>query len=164
MPSSALSGPPPPVALSVPDHDFCQFLTTIFPSRPCDSSSGPAENSSWLVLAAFPLPNLRPQSPSMTIGRPFGRRSWPRCLPVAGLYTLMWPFPKLPTSRSPLNRPKPAGARARPHGAGTTVAGHLGHRGRIAARGADRRVPAVDRAVFSVEEEQRRTGVTLVVA
>ncbi len=32
----------------------------------------------------FPLPNIRPQSPSMTIGTPLGRRNWPRCLPVTG--------------------------------------------------------------------------------
>jgi hypothetical protein len=35
--------------------------TTIFLSRPCDSPSGPAEKISWLVLAALPLPNRRPQ-------------------------------------------------------------------------------------------------------
>lgn len=62
-----------------------QRFTTILPSRPCDSSSGPAEKISSLVLAALPLPNRRPHRPSMAIGTPLGRVSWPRCLPVTGL-------------------------------------------------------------------------------
>src|SRR5262245_36077327 len=61
-----------------------QLLATILPSRPFDSPSGPAEKSSSLVFAAFPLPNLRPHRPSMTIGWPLACRSWPRRAPLLG--------------------------------------------------------------------------------
>ena len=36
-------------------------MTTIFPSRPCDSSDGPAEKSNSLVRAALPLPDFARQ-------------------------------------------------------------------------------------------------------
>ena len=38
------------------------------PNRPCDSSFGPAVNSSVLVLPATPLPNRSPHRPSMMMG------------------------------------------------------------------------------------------------
>jgi hypothetical protein len=63
----------------------CQPATTIFPSSPSASPLGPAEKTSSSVLAAFPLPNLRPHRPSMTIGWPPGPRNWPRWVPVSGL-------------------------------------------------------------------------------
>ena len=62
----------------------CQLFATILPSKPFDSSSGPAEKSSSLVFAAFPLPNLRPHRPSMTIGWPLACRSSPRRAPLFG--------------------------------------------------------------------------------
>ncbi len=62
----------------------CQPATTIFPSSPSASPLGPAEKTSSSVLAAFPLPNLRPHRPSMTIGWPPGLRNWPRWVPVPG--------------------------------------------------------------------------------
>jgi hypothetical protein len=88
------------------------------PKSPCDSSSGPAAKKSVLVgPAPAPLPNAIAHNPSISTGRWSGRRSVPRSPPVARSKALMRPLPKLPTSRSPEKRPKPAGAMAMPQGA-----------------------------------------------
>jgi hypothetical protein len=73
-----------PTGPSLWGFNGCQLFATILPSKPFDSSSGPAEKSSSLVFAAFPLPNLRPHRPSMTIGRPLACRNWPRRAPLFG--------------------------------------------------------------------------------
>jgi hypothetical protein len=65
--------------------DVGQLTATILPSRPCDSSSGPALNRSSPFFAAFPLPNISAHNPSMSIGAPLAPRSWPRWVPVLGL-------------------------------------------------------------------------------
>src|SRR6266545_4248677 len=94
---------------------------SILPNRPCVSSTGPAvKNSEPDEPAAASLPNCSAHRPSIAIGRPPGVRSRPWCANVPfgrSWYALIWPLPKFPTRRSPPNRPKPAGAIARPHGA-----------------------------------------------
>ena len=63
------------------------------------------------------LRNWRAQRPLFTIGLPFRSERTPRKAPVVGSKALILPSPKLPTSRSLLNCPKPAGARVTPQGA-----------------------------------------------
>src|SRR5947207_2837016 len=98
-------------------------VTTSLPNRPCASPNGPAVKNSALVgPAAAPLPNAMAHRPSIVIGGPSAACSWPRGRSspsprkCPGSKALMWPSPKLPTSRSPLNVPKSAGATASPHG------------------------------------------------
>src|SRR5439155_15955603 len=94
---------------------------SLTPNKPWLSSSGPAVKNSELVGPETPpVPNSRAQSPSIVIGTPPAPRSTPaRSKPpfASGAYALILPSPKLPTSRSPLKRPKSAGAHASPHGA-----------------------------------------------
>ena len=69
---SRVRSPPPP---DEADGTTAYGAATILPRSPCDSSSGPALNSSSEVFAALPLPKRRPHSPSMAIGRPCESRS-----------------------------------------------------------------------------------------
>src|SRR5881396_3220290 len=94
----------------------------IVPKSPSDSSFGPAVKNSVSTgpLLTVPCPNRNAQSPSMTSFRPSVVRSAPMSSNVpsgVSWYAFTWPSPKLPMSRSPPNRPKLAGASARPHGA-----------------------------------------------
>src|SRR6058998_3597647 len=94
----------------------------IVPKSPSASPSGPAVKNSVSIgpLFTVPCPNCSAQSPSMTSLRPSAVRSAPMSSNVpsgSSWYAFTWPSPKLPTSRSPPNRPKLAGASARPHGA-----------------------------------------------
>src|SRR3989454_5561042 len=98
--------------------------TTSEPKRPWPSSKGPAVKKRVFVGPLFgaPLPKAIAQRPSMAIGGPSAEWSGPRCwnspcpLSFAGSQAWMRPLPKLPTSRSPLKKPKSLGARASPHG------------------------------------------------
>src|SRR2546429_3324768 len=94
----------------------------IVPKSPSDSSFGPAVKNSLSIGPSLtvPCPNCDAQSPSMTSFRPSAVRSDPMSSKVpsdVSWYAFTWPSPKLPTIRSPPNRPKLAGASARPHGA-----------------------------------------------
>src|SRR6266487_2090117 len=93
----------------------------ITPNNPSLSSLGPAvKKSEFVGPDTLPVPNSRAQRPSIVIGTPPAPRSTPARskLPFAsGAYALILPSPKLPTSRSPLQRPKSDGAHASPHGA-----------------------------------------------
>ena len=85
------------------------------------SSSGPAVKKSVPAVPLLPpCANWSAQRPSISSGLLSAPRSLPSCTNVFGdasRYALMRPSPKFPTSRSPANVPKVAGAIARPHGA-----------------------------------------------
>src|SRR6266567_4070004 len=86
----------------------------MLPNRPSCSSLMPAAKYRVFVLAPnAPLPNRRPQRPSIWIGAFVSLFSWPRKLPSAA-NALILPSPKLPTSTSLWKLPKLEGASARP--------------------------------------------------
>src|SRR5207302_5745968 len=84
------------------------------PRRPWASPSGPAVKNSAVESALGP--NVSPQRPSITIGFPVPSRRKSMKPPLVGSYAPIRPSPKLPSSRSRLNPPNPAGASATPHG------------------------------------------------
>src|SRR5436190_21891807 len=94
---------------------------SITPNNPGLSSSGPAvKNSEFVDPDTLPVPNSSAHRPSIVMGTPPAPRRTPaRSKPpfASGAYALILPSPKLPTSRSLLNRPKSDGAHASPHGA-----------------------------------------------
>ena len=121
--TSILSPPRLPSIVSTPSNNVADTglvpaaLAVIFPNRPWDSPSGPAAKYSVLVSPAVePLPKARPHKPGVTSGCPLELLNVPRKAPVSGLYALMCPSPKLPTSKSLLKSPKFAGASVMPHG------------------------------------------------
>ena len=81
-----LAKPPMPLAGSAPASGKESFdgsavgdqPALIDPKRPCFSPDGPERKYSVFVgPAAAPLPNAIAQSPSIAIGVPSARRSWP---------------------------------------------------------------------------------------
>src|SRR5439155_16512379 len=120
-PGGWMEEPPPEAGAHPVQRGGDHAAALITPNNPWLSSSGPAvKNNEFVGPDTLPVPNSRAQSPSIVIGTPPAPRSTPaRSKPpfASGAYALILPSPKLPTSRSPLKRPKSAGAHASPHGA-----------------------------------------------
>lgn len=63
----------------------CHPAVTIFPCSPVGLAVGLGGEDQFVGLAAFPLPNIGPHRPSMTIGWPPGPHNWPRWARVSRL-------------------------------------------------------------------------------
>ena len=117
--SGAAPGPGTREVLAGPSAQWPPpFVAVMAPNSPCDSSPGPAVNSSVCGVPIMPFPNSSAHRPSISRRGPrLPLRSAPSKWPFFGSNALMRPLPKLPIRRSLLAFPKCFGACAMPHGA-----------------------------------------------